>query len=45
VVSRDSIIAIGTLVVGTALGLINWYGRRKGIQEARFDSKSGKEIK
>ena len=43
-VTRDSLISIGTLVVGTALGLIGWIGRRYNIKEARFDSKTGKEI-
>jgi len=43
-VTRDSLISVGTLVVGVALGLISWFGRRYGIKEARFDSKTGKEI-
>ena len=33
------------LGLGFGLGWISRYGRRKGIQEARFDSKTGKEIK
>jgi len=44
VVSRDSLISVGTLVIGIALGLIGWVGRRYQIKEARFDSKTGKEI-
>jgi len=44
VVTRDSLISVGTLVVSVALGLIMWFGRRHNIQEARFDSETGKEI-
>jgi hypothetical protein len=32
------------LLVGYILGRVNDFGRRKGIREARFDSKTGKEI-
>ena len=33
------------LALGFGLGWISRFGRRKGIQEARFDSDTGKEIK
>ena len=39
-----AVIAVGSLVVGIALALIAWFGRRHDIHEARFDS-DGKEIK
>ncbi len=32
------------LALGFGLGWISRFGQRKGIQEARFDSKTGKEI-
>jgi hypothetical protein len=44
VVVTGTVIAVGSLVVGIALGLIAWFGRRHDIHEARFDSTTGKEI-
>jgi hypothetical protein len=44
VLVTGDVIAIGSLVVGIALGLVAWFGRRHDIHEARFDS-DGKEIK
>jgi hypothetical protein len=44
VVVTGDVIAIGSLVVGVALGLIAWFGRRHNIHEARFDSTTGEEI-
>jgi hypothetical protein len=43
VVSKIEIIATAALTL--TLGWIAAYGRRKRIGEARFDSKTGKEIK
>ena len=37
--------AVGIIVIVVALGLISRFGRRRGISEARFDSKTGKQIK
>jgi len=44
VVVRDALIAVGSLAIGFGLGWIARFGERKGIREARFDSKTGKEI-
>jgi hypothetical protein len=35
---------IGAVILAMALGWISRFGRRRGISEARFDSKTGKEI-
>ena len=43
-VTKDSLIFVGTLVVAAVLALINWFGRRHNVHEARFDSETGKEI-
>ena len=40
-----SVESIGIIVLVIALGAIARFGRRKGIVEARFDSKTGKQIK
>ena len=42
---KDLIVPIGCLVLGFLLGQLNMLGKRRGIGEARFDSKTGKEIK
>jgi len=44
VVVRDVIIMVGSLAIGFGLGWIARFGQRKSIAEARFDSKTGKEI-
>ena len=41
---RDELITYGTLLVGAALAVIIWFGQRKNVHEARFDSETGKEI-
>jgi hypothetical protein len=33
-----------TLLLGSLIGLISWIGRKRNIGEARFDSKTGKQI-
>jgi hypothetical protein len=40
----DIVITVIALAIGFGLGQLNLIGKRKGIREARFDSKTGKEI-
>jgi len=35
---------LGAVLLAIALGWISRFGRRKGVNEARFDSRTGKEI-
>ena len=42
---RDLVITVVSLAIGFVLGQLNLFGKRKGTGEARFDSKTGKEIK
>ena len=42
---KDWMIPIVCALLGYLVGRLNVYGRRKGMGEARFDSKTGKQIK
>jgi hypothetical protein len=44
VVVTETVIGVGSVVVGIVLALIIWFGERHGVREARFDSESGEEI-
>ena len=43
-VSLGAVILIGSAVFAIAIALINIYGKKHHIGEARFDSKTGKQI-
>jgi hypothetical protein len=32
------------MLLGGVIGLVSWVGRKRNIGEARFDSKTGKQI-
>jgi uncharacterized membrane protein YqiK len=44
VVVTETVIGVGSVVVGIVLAVIIWFGERRGVREARFDSESGEEI-
>lgn len=44
VVSLNAVILIGSVVMIVAIAALNYYGKKHNIGEARFDSKTGKQI-
>jgi hypothetical protein len=44
VVSEKTLIYVGIAIITVVLAIVNRFGRRHGIAEARFDSETGKQI-